>query len=373
MSEEKEEVKKRGSIKAKEQTETTTEDTPTRSKMGKKSFSLDDYKIKNKISDGEDLKPLTWLPLSKAFKAATGLDGLPIGELTLVRGYSDTSKSTIVYEAAVSAQQNGFLPIIIDTENALKKEHLENMGFDFNGDYIYVDTEYLLNNFGKKYNKDFNCSSIEDIGEFVNRILDSQESGELPYDIIFCLDSVGSSDCRKTLTAKEKDKEANNMWNAGSMEQTFKGICHHRIPLTKKASKKHTATMVAVQKVWFDSQAGGQGVLRHKGGEAMYSFSRLILHVGGVKTRGVEKIKITKNKKEVTLGILAPISVAKNHCSNISFSGKIFGTAHGLFLEEDIDSYKKQHINEFLDEIGETNDGEDDVKIIRVVDNTSQE
>ena len=54
---------------------------------------------------------------------------------------------------------------------------------------------------------------------------------------------------------------------------------------------------VAVQKVWFDSQAGGQGVLRHKGGEAVYSMSRLIIHMGGTKARGVEKINITKNKK----------------------------------------------------------------------------
>ncbi len=368
------EVKKRGKLMENDITETTTgQEVPARGKLAKKSFSLNDFKSKHKINDSEDLKPLSWLPLSPAFKAATGLEGIPIGELTLVRGYSDTGKSTVAYEAAVSAQQNGYLPIIIDTENALKKEHLQNMGFDFEGDYIYVDTEYLVVHYGKKYNKDFSAPSIEDIGEFINNVLDWQESGELPMDVVFCFDSIGSTDCRKTLTAKEKDKEANNMWNAGAMEQTFKSIFHHRIPSTRKVSKKYNATVVAVQKVWFDSQSGGQGTLRHKGGEAAYSFSRLIIHVGGVKARGVEKIKITKDKKEVTLGILAPITVAKNHCSNISFSGKILSTAHGLFLEEDITMYKNKHIKDFLEQMGETSTEENDVQIVKTVDNSSED
>ncbi len=93
----------------------TLSDNPEEKKpIKKKSFSLSDFKEKFKISD-EEQKPLSWLPLSKAYQEVTGLEGIPLCELTLVRGYSDTGKSTVVYEAAVSAQQNGFLPIIIDT------------------------------------------------------------------------------------------------------------------------------------------------------------------------------------------------------------------------------------------------------------------
>ncbi len=346
---------------------TLVNDSEEKKPIKKKSFSLSDFKEKFKISD-EEQKPLSWLPLSKAYQEVTGLEGIPLCELTLVRGYSDTGKSTVVYEAAVSAQQNGYLPIIIDTENAMKKDHLTKMGFDFDGDYIYVDSDYLVQNYGKKYDKNFSTPAIEDIAEFMNNILDAQEKDELQMDVIFCIDSFGSVDSRKTLTAKEKDKEANNMWNAGAMEQAFKGIFHHRIPSTRKVSKKYVAAAVAVQKVWFDSQAGGQGVLRHKGGEAVYSMSRLILHMGGTKARGVEKINITKNKKTTALGILSPIKVAKNHVSNISFEGKILSTSYGLVLESELEEFKKNHLSELLSEIGE--EGSDDVQMVRVQDNT---
>lgn len=342
---------------------------PSRSKLTKKSFSLSDFKSKLKVSDSE-LKEITWLPLSKAFQQETSLEGIPIGELTLIRGYSDTSKSSLMYEAMVSAQTNGYLPIIIDTENAMKKEYLTNLGFDFDGDYLYIDSDYLVTNYGKKYNKDFSVPSIEDVSEFINEMLDKQESGELPMDIVIGWDSAGSCDSRKSLTAKEKDKEANNMWNAGAMEQSFKGICHHRIPSTRKINRNNTATLICVQKVWFDSQSGGQGTLRHKGGEALYSFSRLIIHAGGVKSRGVQKVSVIKNKKTTVLGSLVPIKIAKNHVSNLTFDGTIFITAYGTRLQTEVNDFKNEKLNEILKDLGESDDS--NLEIVTEIDDNKE-
>jgi hypothetical protein len=275
-----------------------------------------------------------------------------------------------MYEAMVSAQTNGYLPIIIDTENAMKKEYLTNLGFDFDSDYIYVDSDYLTNNYGKKYNKDFSEPSIEDVSEFINDILDKQESGELPMNIIFGWDSAGSCNCRKSLTAKEKDKEANNMWNAGSMEQSFKGICHHRIPSTRKNNKLYTSTLICVQKIWYDSLSGGQGTLRHKGGEAMYSFSRMIIHCGGQKSRSVQKVSVIKNKKTTILGSLVPIKVAKNHCSNVTFDGTVFITSYGTRLESEVNSFKNEKLNQILKDLGETDS--DGIEVITEIDNSKE-
>jgi hypothetical protein len=97
----------------------------------------------------------------------------------------------------------------------------------------------------------------------------------------------------------------------------------------------------------------------------------LIIHVGGVKTRGVEKINITKNKKVTSLGILAPVKVAKNHVSNISFEGKILSTSYGLVLESDLEEFKKNHLSELLSEIGE--EGTDDVQLVRIQDNSKED
>jgi RecA/RadA recombinase len=337
----------------------------------KKEFSFESFKEKIKIDLTEEMKPVSWLPMREAYKKALGLQGIPKGELTLVRGYSDTGKSSFVYEAVVAAQQNGELPVIIDTENAVKIDHLKKIGFDPNLPYLYIDTDYLLKNYGKRYNKEFKEASIEDIGEFMHDILDAQEKDELQMDVVFCIDSFGSTDCRKTLSAKEKDKEANNMWNAGAMEQTFKGIFHQRIPMTRKTSRKYTATAIGVQKIWFDSQAGGQGVVRHKGGESAYSVARLIIHVGGVKTRGVEKLSITKNKKVTNLGISASVKVVKNHVSNITFEGKLISTAYGLVHEDDFEDFKEKYVPEMLKEIDETSDG--DYEVISVLDNSDEE
>jgi RecA/RadA recombinase len=174
-------IAKKAETKVDAKEENTGENIPSRKKLEKKTFSLSDFKTKLKVED-TNIKDLTWLPLSKAFQEATSLEGVPIGELTLIRGYSDTSKSSIMYEAMVSAQNNGFLPIIIDTENAMKREYLTNLGFDFDGDYIYVDSDYLVTNYGKKFNKDFSVPSIEDVAEFINDMLDKQESGDLPMD-----------------------------------------------------------------------------------------------------------------------------------------------------------------------------------------------
>jgi len=320
----------------------------------KKEFNINDFKEKFKINDDEQ-NPLSWLPMSKSYQDVTGLEGIPHCELTLVRGYSDTGKSTFIYEAAVAAQQNGELPIIIDTENAMKKDHLKKMGFDFDMPYMYIDTDYLLQNYGKKYNKDFSQSSIEDIGEFMNNMLDEQEKDNLQMDIVFCIDSFGSSDCRKTLSAKEKDKEANNMWNAGAMEQTFKGIFHQRIPSTRKTTKKYKATAIAVQKIWFDNM---NAVIKHKGGEAFFFGARLILHFGGILTHGTKKKNAEVTDKGVKykyqFGVEADVRCEKNQVTGIEQMGKIMSTSHGYWNPDKIDEYKKKYKPYILQQLTKT-------------------
>jgi hypothetical protein len=222
-----------------------------------------------------------------------------------------------------------------------------------------IDNEYLLTNFGKKQNKDRNEAAIEDMGKCIHHFLDLQENGELPFELLFAIDSVGTLDCIKSVDAAEKDTTNNNMWNAGAWASAFKSITNFRIPNSRKINKPYTNTFVAVQKVWYDSQAGGQGVLRHSGGEALFSACRLLIHFGAMKTHGTSKVVATSKGRELTFGIKVTTAVVKNHLDDlmggIAFNdADIISTPHGFIGADkaDIDEYKKEHLQYFRDILG---------------------
>jgi hypothetical protein len=330
----------------------------------KKKFSFDDFKKKNNIVDFEE-KPLEWYSFGEAFKRETGLEGMPKGYVTLSRGYSNTGKSTSLSLGCVAVQKAGDLPIIIDTENNVSKERLEMMGFDFSSPYIFIDNDFLLEEFGKNFDKNMNAASIEDLAECVHHYLNLQEQGELPMNIVFFIDSLGTLDCRKTIRALENDTTNNNMWNAGAFEQVFKSILNTRIPSSRKVGKEYTNSIFAVQKIWLDSMQPGQPVVKHKGGEAFWYGARLIYHHGGKLTHGVRTISAVSKKREVVYGHETKITVAKNQVGGVSLEGKLISTPHGFIGtdKEDKDSYKKSHLQYFRDILENENITADEISM----------
>jgi hypothetical protein len=317
----------------------------------KKSFSLNDFKKKHNFNEIPD-KPLEWYVCSPALQAATGIPGFPKGYVGLTRGFSNTGKSTSACEGAVAAQKAGDLPIIIDTENNIGKKRLELMGFDFEKPHILIDNELLLHEYGKKQDKDRNEAAIEDLGKCVHHFLDLQEAGELPMNICFVLDSIGSTDCIRTINALEKNSSDNNQWNAGAYEKSFKYIINSRIPSSRKVNKEFTNTFIGVQKIWIDNMNGG-GV-KHKGGEAFFYGGRLIFHHGGVAGHATQKVSAVCKGEKIIFGIETKARIEKNQIDSdlggISIEGgKIISTPHGFIAsnKEAIDQYKKDNIQYF--------------------------
>lgn len=330
----------------------------------KKSFSLDDFKKKTGTELVKD-KPLTWYKTSKALQEATGLPGFPRGYLSLSRGFSNTGKSTSVSEAAVAAQKMGDLVIIIDTENNLGLARLELMGFNVD-ELILINNDYLLENFGKVKDKDRTQAAIEDMADCINHFLNLQESGEIPNNICFIIDSIGTLDCIASVNSMDKGSANNNQWNAGAYERAFKSINNNRIPLSRKVGREYINTMICVQKIWLDSQGMGQPVVKQKGGEAFLFAARLIYHHGGTISQGVKKIKAVSKKREILFGHESKVSVFKNQIDGplggINMEGKLISTPHGFIgvEKEDIDNYKKENILYFRNLLG----GEIDVDSI---------
>jgi len=317
----------------------------TRKPSAKKSFSLDNYK-KKKGNEDVSNKPLRWLKLSPALQKATGLPGFPMGYTSLARGFSNTGKSTALCEAAVAAQKVGALPIFINTEGNSNENRLKIMGFDFDLPHISIDNDYILQNFGKLQDAKRGEASIEDLADCIRDFLYDQEVGDLPYDLVFLIDSIGTLDCIRSINAQEKNTSDNNMWNAGTYEKSFKYLLNNTIPSSRKVTRPYTNTLIAVQKIWIDNM--GAGVVKHKGGEAFFFGCRLGFHFGGIAAHSTTSVKATSKGREVAYGTDTKVSVFKNHVDGplggISLEGRIMSMPHGFIFKEDLDEYKKKNI-----------------------------
>ena len=144
-------------------------------------FDLSSFKNKKGLDKNVKFKDQEWLPLSKAFQDVTSIPGIPMGHIVLLRGHSDTGKTTALIEAAVSAQKRRILPVFIITEMKWNWEHAIQMGLDINierdengevvdydGNFLYVDRETI--------------HSIKDVAGFMLELLDEQKKGNLPHD-----------------------------------------------------------------------------------------------------------------------------------------------------------------------------------------------
>ena len=93
-------------------------------------FDLNKFKSSKGLNKNVKFKELKWIPLSPAFQEVSGVPGIPMGHIVLLRGHSDTGKTTALLEAAVSSQKMGVLPVFIITEMKWNWEHAAQMGLD---------------------------------------------------------------------------------------------------------------------------------------------------------------------------------------------------------------------------------------------------
>jgi len=352
--------------KAKESAEPT--ETKEVRKLVKKEFSLSDFKAKKGLTSEEAKdKPLDFIPMSKAYTEATGM-GLPIGYVSIVAGYSSVGKSTMLIEAIVGAQKKGVLPLIIDLENNFSFERAKVMGMEFeeildkdgvitgyDGFFLYINNDYILKNHDKKRNKLLNEATIEGLGACVNNFLDEQENGSLDFPILIAIDSIGVLDSEKSILGNR-----NNMFNAAAYEANFKSILNYRIPSSRKEGKKHTNTLLAVNKIWLDSM-NGAGVIKMKGGECFFYASRVITLLGGTLTHGAKKLVAQCTYKGVKysyiFGTQVKIKLMKNHLSSLSFENQIVSVESGFISIDDVEDYKKENKEYLFSKMGITEKG----------------
>jgi hypothetical protein len=305
------------------------------SKEIQSNFNLDAFKTKKGLKSNIKFKDQDWIPISSAFQEVTSIPGIPMGHIVLLRGHSDTGKTTALLEAAVSAQKRDIMPVFIITEMKWSWDHAKMMGLEvdevkdpetgevvnYEGNFIYVDRETI--------------NSIEDVAGFILDLIDEQKKGNLPYDLLFLWDSIGSVPCEMSI----KSNKNNNEWNAGAMSTQFGNSVNQKITLSRKESSPFTNTLVCINKVWTLKAESpmGQPKLMNKGGYAMWFDSTFVVTFGNVMSAGTSKIKAIKDGKQVEFAKRVNIQIDKNHINGVTTRGKIVMTPHGFILDNDRD------------------------------------
>jgi hypothetical protein len=322
----------------------------------KKEITLDS--IKSKFSTKTKYKPEIFYNCGDAFMEACGLPGPIMGGINMMLGHSNGSKTTAMILAAANAQKRGDLPVFIITEKKWSWSHAVELGLQaeqmedgtWDGNFLFNDS----------------FDYIEQATEYINDLLDTQEKGELPYNLCICWDSIGSIPCQMTFEGK-----GGKMHNAAALADKIGMGIHSRITKSKKEDYPYYNTMIVINQPWVElpDNPFGQPTIKAKGGEALWLASSLIFLFGNQKSSGINHITATKNGRTVTFAIRTKISVLKNHVNGISYKdGKILAVPQGYISDskEALEKYKKeysQYWNAILSGTGELIYDEEKIKI----------
>lgn len=338
-------------------------------------------------------KPMDWLVMPKAFQDAIKLPGFPQGYVSTICGHSNTGKSTLVNHAIVSAQKQGLIPVIYDTENNFDFQYAIDMGMDatpvygevevenidpatgevtytmenriiqYDGPFFYFDNAILIDRYGnidyqtgKTTAKKRTSAVIEDMVYSINEFLEYQANGDIEQGFLFIWDSVGSIGGLKSYNSKV----GNNMFDAGTISAAFQDIMESKIPSTRKISSKYTNSMILVNKVWLDGTTNpiAPPSLEMKGGKSITYRSRLIILLGGQLKASIKRLSAVSKGLTYNYGIQTKIKVIKNQLPspfNVTYEGDFICTDVGIIgtSKEEQDEYRKTRVPDILKKLTE--------------------
>ena len=308
----------------------------------KKEINFND--IKNKFSTKTKYKETQFYNCGEAFMGACGLPGPVMGGINVNIGHSNTSKTTAMILAAADAQKKGHLPVFIITEKKWSFDHAVELGLDatknedgeWEGMFIFNDS----------------FDYIEQVTDYMNDILDAQEKGDIPYSILFCVDSIGSIPCKMTY-----DGGGGSMHDARVLADKIGRGLHSRITKSKKEEYPYYNSMIVIIQPWVQlpDTPFGQATIQPKGGQALWLSASLVFLFGNQKSSGVNHIDATKNGRKVSYAIRTKISILKNHISGLGYKdGKIIAVHNGYITDtkEAIDKYKKEFADYWATKMG---------------------
>lgn len=340
-----------------------------------KNFNINDFKKGLNLPTTAE-KPMEWFVMPRGFQEATGLPGIPKGWFSGCYGWNSTGKSTIKNCLIASAQKQGVLPVIFETESNMDMNYLiacggeatpimgvdeetgEEKVMDYEGNFILFNNETMCEYCGDMDYSTMTRKStkrkvavVEDIAFIMNDFLDKQERGELPVELLFVWDSVGSIGSWKSY----QSKVGNNMFDANSISVAFQSIVNTRIPSSRSQNAAYTNSFFIVNKIWDSSMATmGKPSVKLKGGVSFEYALRALWACGKIITSGVKKLEAVVKGEKYEYGTVAPIAMKKNHLPtpyNVTREGMLYCVGCGIIAEDEIDSYKKKILPQIIKEL----------------------
>lgn len=366
---------------------------PLKKKEVKQKPSLASFKEKmgfSALKSSSADKELEWIVMPKAFQDVVKLPGIPQGYITTILGHSNTGKSTLINHAIASAQKQGLIPVIYDTENNFDFTYAISMGMeaepvygdivdeetgevhegivDYDGNFLYFNNKRLAERYGihdhlkgvdlSKPRKD---AVLEDIAYSIRELLEAQDNGDIAAGFLFIWDSIGSIISQKSLNSKV----GNHMFDAASISEAFTDLLNNKIPGSRKVSEPYTNTMIVVNKVWMDSMTNpvAPPSIKQKGGNTFVYAQRLSILMGGQLGPSIKKLTAVSKGLTYQYATQTKIKVMKNQLPapfTLTYEGEIVCTPTGFIAadKDALDAYRKEHATEFLKQlnaIAETN------------------
>lgn len=290
----------------------------------------------NNYSSKTEYKPLEYYHCGDTFLEATGLPGPAKGHITSFMGHSDTGKTAALIKSIMAAQKCGDLPVIIITEEKWSFEHAQLMGMDCHKDEDGQWRGFFI------FKDDFDY--VEQLTDYINLLLDKQAKDEIPYNLAFFWDSIGTIPCKLTW-----DGKGGKMHTAGVLSEKIGMGLNRRITSSRKATKKYINTLVLIVQPWVWTDMNNPNVkpkMEGKGGKASYLNSTLIFRFGNIENAGISSVSAQKDKRKIKFATRTKVSVIKNHINGLGFEdGYIIVTPHDFIPATDsaIDSYKKKY------------------------------
>jgi len=335
-------------------------------KISKKKYSLSAFKKTIGVTEAV-YKKEKFVVLDEALQEVLKLPGLPLGRITFDYGLSDSAKTTLLFHAAIQAQKQGILPVIILTgpEKKVDWNRARKMGLKYTGD-LPLDQqdpdELIIVEEGLDY--------LEDVFAFMNnKIIKNVRNDNLPFDTMIFWDSAGNT---LSKLAVEIDKDGNrrvkdiHMKNAKILGEELISIA----PLIESSRKETSPRYVGAFFITSMYQGmpafpGSPAPWKIKGGNKPKFVSSLM-----IKHRHKKKLKATKNGAALNFGMVTEISVTKNHINGKEYTGEFVVTEDAILPNEKgaIDDYKAAHSDSWggyqvMSIDGELFEGEEDRNI----------
>ena len=133
--------------------------------------------------------------------------GIPKGRVTMLAGESMTGKSLFVQKILAKAQEDGLIPVIFDTENAIDPEGAQRLGLDVS------KVKYVP------------CISIEQTRNALFKFLTSVKEKGLEGKFIVAIDSLGNLQSELELARMGKDSTSADMGTRARAMKSLMQTC----------------------------------------------------------------------------------------------------------------------------------------------------